>query len=283
VLAATVACGESTATAPSYPSTGLVLVSLRDGSVRSSATVGTDPVAVIVSDDGGVAYVADSAPGDVYAVRLPSLIVKWKAHVGGAPFGMVLHRGRLHVTLYDSAAIAELDPVDGRVLARDPTFQHPAAITVDSTGLVTAAGGASYGIALVGDSLWTADYKGSALLPQGLGIGIPLPMPVHPFWLAPGASNTLLIAAEGNSEDTDAGAVFSFDTVKGTFTTLARPRDPDQVEQSDNGVFVAAHGEKAVLALRGGTSERWARGASAVAIAPDATLGMLVIAVNAHE
>jgi hypothetical protein len=38
-----------------------------------------------------------------------------------------------------------------------------------------------------------------------------------------------------------------------------------------------------VLALRGGTSERWARGASAVAIAPDATLGMLVIAVNAHE
>lgn len=283
MVAATVACGASTATGPSYPATGLVLVSLSDGSVRSSATVGSDPVAVIVSDDGGVAYVADSAPGDIYAVRLPSLIVKWKAHVGGAPFGMVLHTGRLYVTLYDRASIVELDPSDGNLLATDPAPAHPAALTVDTGGRLVVAAGSAFGIALVGSTVWTADYRRSVLMPAAGGAEVPLPLPVHPFWLAPGPNGTLLIAAEGESEDSDPGAVFSYDVVSGRFATLARPRDPDQVEQSGDGVFVAAHGERAVLAIRGGTSMRWASGASAVAIAPDAAVGMLVVVVNAHE
>jgi DNA-binding beta-propeller fold protein YncE len=268
---------------PSYPSTGLVLLSLGDGSVRGSATVGSDPVAVIVSDDGGTAYVADSAPGDVYAVRLPNLTVKWKAHVGGAPFGMLLHRARLFVTLYDSASIAELDPADGRLLATDPAPAHPAAIAVDAGGQLVVAAGSAFGIARVGSTVWTADYRRSVLMPAAGGAEVPLPLPVHPFWLAPGSNGTLLIAAEGESEDSDPGAVFSYDVMNGRFATLARPRDPDQVEQSGSTVFVAAHGEPAVLALKGAATQRWASGAAAVAIAADTPLGVLVVAVNAHE
>jgi hypothetical protein len=283
VLAATAACGASTASPPSYPSTGLVLLSLRDGSVRGSATVGSDPVAVIVSDDGGMAYVADSAPGDVYAVRLPNLVVKWKAHVGGAPFGMKLHQARLYVTLYDSASIAELDPADGRLLATDPAPKHPAAIAADAGGQLVVAAGSAFGIALIGSTVWTADYRRSVLMPAAGGAEVPLPLPVHPFWLAPGSNETLLIAAEGESEDSDPGAVFSYDVVNDRFATLARPRDPDQVEASGNAVFVAAHGDRAVLALNGAATQRWASGAAAVALAPDRPLGVLVVATNAHE
>jgi hypothetical protein len=283
MLAATIACGASTASPPSYPSTGLVLLSLHDGSVRGSATVGSDPVAVIVSDDGGVAYVADSAPGDVYALQLPTLIVKWKRHVGGALFGMVLQGGRLYVTLYNSASIAELGPADGSLLATDPAPAHPAAMTLDAGGQVVVAAGSAFGIALVGSTVWTADYRRSVLMPAVGGAEVPLPLPVHPFWLAPGAADTLLIAAEGESEDADPGAVFSFAVMSHSFKTLARPRDPDQVEQLNGTAYVAAHGDKAVLAITGSSTQRWARGASAVAIAPDPSQQLLVVAVNAHE
>jgi hypothetical protein len=245
--------------------------------------VGSDPVAVIVSDDGATAYVADSSPGDVYALGLPNLIVKWKSHVGGAPFGMLLHRERLYVTLFDSASIAELDPSNGKVLATDPAPAHPAAITVDAGGQLVVAAGSAFGIALVGSTVWTADYRRSLLMPAAGGAEIPLPLPLHPFWLAPGAGETLLIAAEGESEDTDPGAVFSYDEVSGRFTTLARPRDPDLTLESGGTVFVAAHGDHEVLAIHGGATDHWAAGASAVALAADPTLGLLVVAVNSHE
>ena len=112
---------------------------------------------------------------------------------------------------------------------------------------------------------------------------MPLPSPVHPFWLAPGPRATLLIAAEGENEDADPGAVFSFDTVSGTFTPLARPRDPDQVVESGGIDYVAAHGDKRVLAINRRTTRDWADGGSAVAIAADSSLGLLVVAVNSHE
>jgi len=284
LLAALVsACDAQSNHAPTYPTTGLVLLSIADGSVRRAATIGMDPVAVTLSDDGKTAYVADSAPGDVYAVGLPDLKVRWRSHVGGAPFGILFLHGRAYVTLFDAAKVVQLNPANGSVIASDPTPPHPAAITVDSTGLVVEAGGDEYGIALAGGTLWTADYKRGLLQPGGLGLTIPLPLPVHPFWLAPGAQGTLLIAAEGDNEDSDPGAVFSYDAVNGRFATLARPRDPDQVEQSGDSVFVAAHGERAVLAIRGGTVLRWAGGASPVAIAPDPSQGVLVVAVNSHE
>ena len=283
-----VACGGSTTTAPSehpasVPATGLVLLDLHTGAIKASILVGADPVAVTLSLDGRVAYIADSAPGDVYAVGLPSGHVEWKAHVGGAPFGVLVYKDHLYVSLYTEAAIDQLNPADGRLIARDETLTAPAALAIDSSGTLVAATGSAFGIALIGDTLWTADYKAGTLLPQGEGVPIPLPVPMHPFWLAPGGGGTLLIAAEGASEDSDPGAVFSYDPMTNSFATLARPRDPDQVAASGGDVFVAAHGDREVLRIAGDATDTWARGAPAVALAPDPELNLLAVAVNRHE
>ncbi len=294
------ACGGSApaTTARAYPESGLVLLSLKDGTPRASAAVGSDVVAVVVSDDGGTAFVADSSPGDVYAVRLPGLTVKWKQHVGGAPFGLLLHAGRLYVSLFDETSVLELDPSNGSRMAIHDVPQGPAVMTVDASGRVAVAGtrgnvaiiggeqlsaGNGFGVALAGGRLWTADYERAELVPAGDDHRVGLPLPVFPFWLAAGAGGTLLIAAEGPTEDTDPGGVFSFDPMTGTFRTLAQPKDPDQVLQSGSTIFVAAHGDGEVLAIDGAGTSHWAHGAAAVALAADPPLGLLVIAVNAHE
>ena len=260
--------------------------------------MGSDVVAVIVSDDGQTAYLADSAPGDVYAVRLPSLQVAWKHHVGGAPFGLLLHAGRLLVSLFNGASVLELAPSNGATLASDPVPQGPAAMTTDGQGNVVVAGtrgqlnvigggqlaaGNGFGVAYAGGTLWSADYERAELVPAGDGHRVGLPLPVFPFWLAAGSGSRLLIAAEGGTENTDPGGVFSFDTMTGTFTTLATPKDPDQVLQSGSAIFVAAHGDHEVLAIQDGRVNEWAHGAGVVAIAPDPALDLLVVAVNAHE
>lgn len=296
------ACGSSGGsgggTARSYPATGLVLLSSQDGAVRASASIGTDPVAVIVSDDGRTAYMADSAPGDVYAVSLPDLKTIWKQHVGGAPFGLLLHGGRLAVSLFNSAAVVELDLAEGHLLATHATSQGPAAMTLDSSGRVAVAGtrgvvdyldgssipaGHGFGIALVGSTLWTADYERAELVDAGTGRRVGMPVPIFPFWLSAGSGGALLISAEGANEDTDPGGVFSYDAMDGSFKTLARPRDPDQVVESGSTVLVAAHGDHNVLAIRGGRVEVWARGVSAVGVAGDVPLGLVALVVNAHE
>lgn len=296
----TVACGASApaTSASAYPESGLVLLSLNDGSPRGSASVGTDPVAVIVSNDGKSAYVADSAPGDVYGVRLPGLQVRWKQHVGGAPFGLLLHGGRLFVSLFDGAAVVELEPSTGSKLATHPAPQGPAVMTTDATDHVVVAGtrgqlnvidggqvaaGNGFGVALAGGRLWTADYERAELVPAGDDHRVGLPQPVFPFWLAPGAGNTLLIAAEGATEDTDPGGVFSFDTMTGGFKTLAAPKDPDQVVQFGPSVLVAAHGDHDVLSIQDGRTSVWARGTAPIALAADPSVDVLVVAVNAHE
>ncbi len=120
-------------------------------------------------------------------------------------------------------------------------------------------------------------------MPAGDDHRIGLPLPLFPFWLAPGAGDTLLIAAEGGTEDTDPGGVFSFDTANGVFKTLATPKDPDQVLQSGSTIFVAAHGDRDVLAIRNGNVAAWARGAAAVGLVADPHLAVLVVVVNAHE
>jgi DNA-binding beta-propeller fold protein YncE len=251
--------------------------------VQSSASVGSDPVAVIVSGDGRTAYVADSAPGDVYAVSLPTLKVLWKSHTGGAPFGLLMHLGRLYVSLYDLGQIVELEPSAGRILSYDKAPGHPAALTADSNGDVAVAAGSAFGIALVGTMVWTADYRRSLLMTADGSRQLPLPAPVHPFWLAPGPSGTLLVAAEGESEDSDPGAVFSYDVVGGRFATLARPRDPDQVAAMGSTVYVAAHGDRDILAIEGSSTHHWATGAAAVGLAVDPSENLLVLAVNSHE
>jgi outer membrane protein assembly factor BamB len=275
-----------------------VLLSLQDGSPRGSASIGTDLVAVIVSDDGATAYAADSAPGDVYAVRLPGLKVEWKRHVGGAPFGLMLQGGRLFVSLFNGASVVELEPSSGRQLLTHPAAQGPAAMAIDPAGHVVVAGtrgqlsviggvqakaGNGFGVAVAGGRVWTADYERAELVPAGDDHRVGLPLPVFPFWLAPGAHDTLLIAAEGASEDRDTGGVFSFDPATGAFKTLATPTDPDQVVQSGSTVLVAAHGDRSVIAIRDGRSAAWARGAAAIGLAPAPPLGLLVVAVNRHE
>jgi DNA-binding beta-propeller fold protein YncE len=281
-----------------YPATGIVLLSLKDGALRGSASVGTDPVAVVVSADGKTAYTADSAPGDVYAVGLPGLEVIWKTHVGGSPFGLLLHGGRLFVSLFDTTAVVELDTADGSMLATDPVPQGPAALTTDGAGDVVVAGthgqltviggkqlkaGNGFAVALTGGVLWSADYERAELVPAGDDHRVGMPVPLFPFWLAPAPGSTLLIAAEGGTEDTDPGGVFSFDTRTGAFKTLATPKDPDQVLQSGSAILVAAHGDRDVLAIQAGRTSIWALGAAAVALAPDPSLDLAVVAVNAHE
>ena len=270
--------------------------------------MGTDLVAVTVSGDGQTAFVADSAPGDVYALRLPDLGVKWKRHVGGAPFGLLLHGGRLFVSLFSGSAVLELDPTGGATLAIHPVPQGAAALTTDGAGQVVVAGtrgqlnildgaqlpaGNGFAVAFAGGRLWSADYERAELVPAGADHRVGLPAPVFPFWLAAGPGGSLLVAAEGPSEDSDPGGVFSFDPMTGAFQTLATPKDPDQVLLSGSTVFVAAHGDRQVLAIdpgcatcpgpAGNASNGWARGAAAVALAPDPSLDLLVVAVNAHE
>ena len=293
------ACSATPAAATrQFPETGLVLLSLKDGAQRAAASVGSDVVAVIVSDDGKTAYLADSAPGDVYSVRLPELKVAWKHHVGGAPFGLLLHSGRLFVSLFSGALVVELDPTSGAQVATHTVHDGPAVLAVGPDGRVVVAGtrgeveyldgtstpaGNGFAVAVVNGRIWTADYERAELVPVGDNHRVGLPLPVFPFWLAPGAGNTLLVAAEGAPEDTAPGGVFSFDTVTGSFTVLATPKDPDLVAQSGSTILVAAHGDRDVLVIESGQATAWARGAAVVALAPDPALGYLVVAVNSHE
>ncbi|HYM67582.1 MAG TPA: hypothetical protein VEW68_09840 [Patescibacteria group bacterium] len=292
------ACGTPVSATSPYPPAGLVLLGLGDGAVRGSAVVGSDPVAVLVSEDGRTAYVADSSPGDVYAVRIPELSVAWRQHVGGAPFGLLLHDGNLLVSLFETPTVAELDPATGRLLAMHSVCGEPAVMTVDPRdGVLVAcrqgaagrldgtsvAAGEGFGIAVSGGVVWTAGYSRSELVPVSSGGPVALPAPVSPFWRAAGSGATLLVAAEGHDEDGDPGAVLSYDPMSGTFRTLATPRDPDQVLQSGQSIFVAAHGDRDVLAIDGASVSRWAMGAAAVGLSADPRLNLLVVAVNAHE
>lgn len=261
----------------------MVLFSLAGNDQRQAASIGRDVVAVTVSDDGSTAFLADSEPGDVYAVALPELTVRWRTHTGGAPFGLLMYDNRLAVSLYDAASVVELDPSSGRVLSTHTVGEHPAAMTVDPTGQLAVATAGDFGIAVTGGDVWTADYRGKALVDLTHPKRVALPLPVAPFWLSPGTPGTLLVAAEGASEDSDPGAVFSYDTMSGTFVTLATPRDPDQVVESGSTIFVAAHGDRDVLAIDDHRVSRRAQGWAAVALAPDPQLGALVVAVNAHE
>ncbi|HEX3509392.1 MAG TPA: hypothetical protein VHW94_13475 [Candidatus Dormibacteraeota bacterium] len=285
------------ASTQTYPATGLVLLSLTDGSKRGSASVGTDPVAVTVSPDGAFAYVADSAPGDVYGVKLPGLTIAWKQHLGGAPFGLLVQAGSLFVSLYDGGEVVELNPITGARVRSVRVTPQPAAMSVDHSGRLMVAstsghieyldgsgqaGGQGFGIAAVGGWIWTANYARSELV-RSDGRRVGLPLPVFPFWLSEGGGGHLLVAAEGPHEDSDPGAVFDLNTATLQFTTLATPRDPDQVLISGSRVFVPAHGDDQVLVFDGGTSRAWAQGIAPVGLAVEPTHNLLVVVTNSHE
>ncbi len=291
-------CADSSSTV--LPTTGLLLLDLKSGVQVAALSVGSDPVAVTVSADGAFAYVADSSPGDVYAVNLAHRAVRWRSHVGGAPFGLLLAGGHLYVSLFSAAMVDELDVQSGAIPASHPVGPGPAVMALDPSGnpLVaelsgvvapvdgggrTEPAGHGYGIATLDADTWTCAYAESMIVRAGDGHSFELPQGLHPFWLSPGAGGTILIAAEGNEEDADPGGVFRLDPGTGTFKTLAHPRDPDQVIESGGAVFVAAHGDRDVLRIAGGATAEWAKGASAVALAADPQQGLLVVAVNAHE
>ena len=280
------------------PESGLVLLDLKSGASTASLSVGTDAVAVSLSVDGTVAFVADSAPGDVYAVKLETRRVLWRAHTGGNPFGLLPINDRLYVSLFSSGLVDELAMTNGQVLATHTVGEGPAVMAIDSDGepvvalrsghIATLDGsqrtaGAGYGIVTVGGDEWTADYKLGALVRTTDGRTIDLPAGQSPFWLGAGSAGTILVSCEGADEDRDAGAVLRVDPQSGSVATLAKPRDPDQVEESGGVVYVAAHGDRDVLAIAGGTTTTWARGVPAVALAPDPKMNLLVVAVNGHE
>ncbi len=277
-----------------------MLVDLKSGAQVASLSVGTDPVAVTLSADGAVAYVADSSPGDVYAVSLSHRAVNWRSHVGGAPFGLLLAGGHLYVSLFSAAMVDELDLQSGAILASHPVGSGPAVMALDPSGnplvaelsgvvaSVDGGGGAEpaghgYGIATLDADTWTCAYADAMIVRAGDGKTFTVPSGLHPFWLSEGAGSTILIAAEGNNEDSDPGGVFRLDPGTGAFTTLAHPHDPDQVVESGGAVYVAAHGDSDVLRIAGGSTAHWAKGAAAVALAADPRLDLLVVAVNAHE
>ena len=277
----------------------LVLLSLEDGTRKASATIGSDPVAVIVSDDGLTAYVADSSPGDVYAVKLPDLHVSWRAHTGGAPFGLLRHGSRLFVSLFSGAAVVELDPASGKKLASHRVTAGPAIVSLDASGRVIVAGtrgeigyldgtsvhaGHGYAVALSGAEMWTADYERAELVRARDLHTVGLPMPVFPFWLSPGGQGKILVAAEGPDEDADLGGVFVFDPATEKFETLALLRDPDQVLVSGDTRFVAAHGDREVVAiLVDGSVKKLAADVPAVALAADPAINLLVVVANDRE
>jgi sugar lactone lactonase YvrE len=287
------------ASSPATHETGLVLLSLDSGTRKAEATIGSDPVAVIVSDDGRTAYLADNSPGDVYAVRLPDLHVSWRAHTGGAPFGLLLHNSRLFVSLFSGAAVVELDPATGKKLASHPVTAGPGVVSLDASGRVIVAGtrgeidyldgtsvraGHGYAVALSGSEMWTGDYERAELVRAGDRHAVGLPMPVFPFWLSSGAQGTILVAAEGADEDKDLGGVFVFDPATEKFETLALLRDPDQVLLSGGTRFVAAHGDREVVAiLADGSVKKLASDVPAVALAADPAINLLVVVTNDHE
>lgn len=292
------ACGDSSA--PAAPDSGLTLLDLNSGAQVASLSVGRDAVAVALSGDGQTAYVLDSSPGDVYAVNLSQRRVMWRSHTGGAPFGVLESNGRVYVSLYTSTFVDELDPATGKIIATHAVTQGPAALTVDEMGRVIAAGthgeveyldgtpplpaGHGFGIAAVGGEIWTADYERAELDRAGDLKIAGMPEPLFPFWLSAEPEGKLLITAEGDPEDTSPGGVFEFDPVSGRFRTFAHPRDPDYAVRSRDTIFVAAHGDHQVLAIStAGAVRPFARDIAAVALAPDASLNLLVVAVNGHE
>jgi len=254
---------------PKPPAAGVILLNLRSGAFVRQATVGDDPLAVSLAPDGKTAYVVDNDLGDVFALQLPSLRQTWRTHVGGAPGPVLVAGDHLYVSEYDAGLAAELDRRTGRLLGTQPVGPHPGEL-VFWQGKVTAANGAGFGLAVASGSLWTWGR-----LPAQPGL--------HPFWLQAGQGSELLVTEEGQPEDTAAGAVLSLDTATGAATTLATPRDPDQAVRSGSDVFVAAHGDRDVLVLRGGKALTWARGAEVVALAADPQLNLLVVVTDANE
>jgi hypothetical protein len=131
---------------------------------------------------------------------------------------------------------------------------------------------------------WVGGYAAGTLKRLEDGLVVTLPPHLHPFWLTAGPGDALYVAAEGDDEDRDPGAVLEL--AHGTVRSLAAARDVDQVEVAAGRVYAAAHGDRAVIVLdatSGAVLGRWARGTNPVALAADPQLGVLVVVTDARE
>lgn len=254
-------------------------------------------MAVTLSADGATAYVSDNQPGLVRAIDLRSRRQAWKAALGGRPGPPLLSGGRLWVSLYGSGSLAALDPSTGRLLETRPACPSPGQLAewrgqvwtlCGNGGAVSAAGDrlpapAGFGLAAGPRGLWAAAYGSGRLVRLDVPAEVGLPVGQHPFWLSVTADGSLLVAAEAGDEDRGAGSVTLL-APDAAATVLASPRDPDQAVESAGVVYVAAHGDRRVLVLRGGSLETaWARGLNPVALAADPALKLLVVVSDERE
>ena len=296
LLALPAGCGSPAAPAPP-PAAGLLVYGL-DGGLRASAALGRDPLAVALASDGATAYVSDNAAGVVRAVAVPRLRLRWQAAVGGRPGPLLAVAGRLLVSLFESAQVAELDPSDGRLLARHPVGPGPGQLLLAAGRVLVAcsdgrvwdlAGGSrpagpGFALGLGAGGTWASDQAGGALVRLEDGRRLQLPPGLHPFWAAAGPEGSLWVTAEGADEDADPGAVV---VVDGSLRprVVAAPRDPDALAAAGGRVYVAAHGERELLVLdsAGRRLATWGRGSSPVAVAVDTRQALLVVVTNARE
>jgi hypothetical protein len=298
VLAA-IACGNPPAPPASFAS-GLVVLDLDGGQERARLPLGRDLVAVTVDPAGGRAYAADNAAGDVYALDLPALRVRWRLHLGGRPGPLLADGERLWVSQYESARVGEIQAESGQLRSQHGVGAQPGQLAAHAGRVFVACGDGTvwdmdggrraaprgFGLAATAGGTWAADAERAEIVRIEDWRVSGLPPDLHPFWLAEGPPGQVIVAAEGPDEDRDPGGVLVLDERAGTIQRLDSPRDPDMALAYGGRVFVAAHGERSVRVLdfSGNAPVRqWGRGLAAVALAIDEPHRLLVVAANDHE
>lgn len=285
-LAAAVLTGCAAPAAAPPPAAGLILLDLAHGEMRGSIALGEDPLAVALSPDGRTAYVSDNAPGAVDAVSLPDLHRRWSTHTGGRPGPLLVTPSTVYVSVFGTDEVVALEPTTGAIVSRRSTCHGPGQLAMAGGEVVVSCGwGPGFGLTVAGGAVWHAAYDSGTLLREPGGTAVPVPAHLHPFWLTVGPGDTVYVAAEGDDEDSDPGAVLAVGPdLKPVVVVTAR--DPDQVEAAAGRLFVAAHGDRQVTVVdpaRRAVTARWARGSSPVALAADLPLQVLVVVTDARE
>lgn len=122
-------------------------------SILTEIPVGADPRALAVAPDQTWMAVTSRQEGTLSLIDLETFEVTGTVYVGLWPWGVVTDGSKVYVALEGQAAVAEVDPVAGRVQRLMPVPEQPA------------------GLALYGDFLYVSHLRGGALsllyLPTG--------------------------------------------------------------------------------------------------------------------
>ncbi len=129
------------------------MIDIAARSILAEIPGGADPRALAVAPDQTWMAVTSRQEGTLSLIDLQTFEVTGTIYVGLWPWGVVTDGGRVYVALEGQAAVAEIDPVAGRVLRLMPVPEQPA------------------GLALYGDFLYVSHLRGGALsllyLPTG--------------------------------------------------------------------------------------------------------------------